>query len=306
MQSGRMANNGATSLRMGRRCLTTYEQSDSPGHVCVQVPLQLIRRLNMGALGCTYGCAPRMTKGGSRGAWAAISISENKDKWEMFFHSLHNKSRKDKYNRARLLRQKICDQVLHKVFGEHSLDNAYAEIDLGSHHHGINGATVSDILHTLQAGTIPRLVKTIIGVMTDSQKSVIDSLVEELFSGGNNRSSERMLFPRVSFTRGFSSLTLLNAEGKTGQLFVIAALLQLKRGREVLSIRFAPDFDSKRENHARKGQKNKERKRDIDEEDEWENEVDDTVPVDVACERSEGSSVCSDPGGGKWTVGSPT
>jgi hypothetical protein len=30
-QSGRTANNGATSLRMGRRCLTTYEDSDSPG-----------------------------------------------------------------------------------------------------------------------------------------------------------------------------------------------------------------------------------------------------------------------------------
>jgi hypothetical protein len=102
-QSGRMANNGATSLRMGRRCLTTYEDSDSPGHVCVQVPSRLIRRLNMGALGCEYGRAPLLARGNSRGAWAAISISENRDRWVAFFSSIPTKSTKDKYNRARLL-----------------------------------------------------------------------------------------------------------------------------------------------------------------------------------------------------------
>jgi hypothetical protein len=186
--------------------------------------------------------------------------------------------------------------VLHKVLGEHSLDNAYADVNLGSHHHGINGATVSDILHTLQAGTIPRLVKTIIGIMTDSQKALIDRLVEELFSGGNNRSSERMLFPRVSFTRGFPSLTLLDVEGKTGQLFVIAALLQLERGMEVLASRFAKDFDSRRANHAKRGKKKAERHPHVDEVEGGNSEdvADDAVLYNMCSMGSEGSSSLSE------------
>jgi hypothetical protein len=156
---------------------------------------------------------------------------------------------------------------------------------------------VSDILHTLQAGTIPRLVKTIIGVMTDSQKTLIDRLIEEVFSGGNNRSSERMLFPRVLFTRGFSSLTLLNAEGKTGQLFVIAALLQLERDKEVLASRFAKDFDSRRDNHAKRGKKKAERQQQVDEDEQRVDEANDTVQFDICCGGSEGSSSYSDAGG---------
>jgi hypothetical protein len=214
-----------------------------------------------------------------------------------FLSSIPTKSKRDKYNRARLLRQKICDQVLHRVFGKHSLDNAYTDVDLGSHHHGIkNGATVSDILHTLQTGTIPRLVKTIIGVMTDSQKTLVNRLVEELVSGGNNRSSERMLFPRVLFTRVFSFLTLLNAEGKTGQLFVITALLQLERGKEVLASKFAKDFDSRRDNHAKRGKKKAERQQHVDEVEQDADEANDTVQYDMCCVGSEGSSSCSEVG----------
>jgi hypothetical protein len=118
----------------------------------------------MGALGCEYGCAPLLARVNSRSAWAAISISKNRDRWVAFLSSIPTKSKKDKYDRARLLRQKICDQVLHKVFGEHSLDNAYAEVDLGSHHHGING-TIPPGKHYFQSaselsigGTMVRLL----------------------------------------------------------------------------------------------------------------------------------------------------
>jgi hypothetical protein len=237
----------------------------------------------MGALGCEYSCAPLLARETAGGHGQQYLSARTWIDGSLFSSSIPTKLTKDKYNRAQLLQQKICNQVLHKVFGEHSLDNAYAEVDLGSHHHGINGATVSDILHTLQAGTTPRLVKTIIGVMTDSQKNLIDRLVEELFSGGNNRRSERILFPRVSFTRGFSSLTLLNAEGKPGQLFVIAALLQLERGKEVLASRFAKDFDSRRDNHAKRGKKKAERQQQVDEDEQQVDEANDTVQFDMGC-----------------------
>jgi hypothetical protein len=62
-----------------------------------------------------------------------------------------------------------------------------------------------------------------------------------------NRSSERNAYPRVSFTRGYTQLTMLSADERVGQLFVLALLLQTKPGRDVLRPRFETGFDSRRD-----------------------------------------------------------
>ena len=93
---------------------------------------------------------------------------------------------------------------------------------------------------------MPKLLKVFYGMMGDKQRTQVDDLVQAMFCEGHNRSSERNSYPRVSFTRGYTQLTMLSADERVGQLFVLSVLLQTESGRWVLEPRFQLDFDKKR------------------------------------------------------------
>ena len=224
LQEGRVSNKTKSSVRMTRRCLTTYEDSIKSPHSCRIISKTILRKLCLGALGCDHH-NPRNTN------------------WLEFLNIQKTINEKNMYEKALSLRKRICDDVLHKVYGSHSIDNAYHDIDFGITINGIHTATATDILHTMDSGITPAYTKILIGMLTDSQKTLIDSYVQELFCEGKNRSSQRQEFPRVTFTRGFCSLTLLNAEAKRGRLFVLAILFQLREGRKLLSPRYDNNFD---------------------------------------------------------------
>jgi hypothetical protein len=137
--------------------------------------------------------------------------------------------------------------TLHRVFGSHAVDNAFFGFDFGCNLEGIFRATLTDILHTIEEGTIPKFLKVFYGLMGDKQRARVDNLVESLFGqGNNNRSSERHSYAKVSFIKGHTQLTRLSANERLSQLFVLAVLLQTKEGRSVLGPRFALNFDEKR------------------------------------------------------------
>ena len=105
----------------------------------------------------------------------------------------------------RKLRQKLCERILHKVFGCHVVDNAFFGLSMGSNKNGIFRACLADILHTIEEGVIPKLLKVVYETMTDTQRVQIDDYVEYLFGGRHNRSGERESYPRVSFVRDILS-----------------------------------------------------------------------------------------------------
>ena len=249
--TGRMGDYGSTTPRLCRRCLTEFARGGDSVHVCVPVCATTIEYLSMAALGCTYGIhrLPDSTEAVETGRYlrfATIPISEQFEHWVAFLNNIPTKTTRRKYIRLRNMRQKICDLILHKVYGSHVVDNAYFGLDCGSNQNGIFRASLTDILHTIQEGLVPKLLKVFYGLMGDKQRAEIDELVHYLFCEGHNRSGERHLYPRVSFTRGYTQLTMLSADERVGQLFVLSLLLQIKAGREVLTPRFAIDFDTQR------------------------------------------------------------
>ena len=103
-------------------------------------------------------------------------------------------------------------------------------------------------MHTLEEGIIPIVIHCLIDPLTDSKKKELDDLVTKLLGSSSqvNKSGDRHLFPRVSFTRGFCSLSLLTADERVGQLFIISMLLLSSSGKSILQGRFSLDFDEKR------------------------------------------------------------
>jgi hypothetical protein len=237
--TSRMADYGRTTPRLSRRCLTEFARGADSVHVCCPVSTKTIEYLSMAALGCTYGVRslPNSVEDENTNArylrFASIPISEQFEHWVEFLKTLPTKNIKQKYIRIRKLRQKLCDRILHQVYGSHVVDNAFFGLNFGRNQNGIFRATLTDILHTIQEGVVPKLLQVFYGLMGDKQRTEVDDLVQALFCEGHNRSGERNSYPRVSFTRGYTQLTMLSADERVGQLFVLALLLQTKEGREV-------------------------------------------------------------------------
>jgi hypothetical protein len=59
------------------------------------------------------------------------------------------------------------------------------------------------------------------------------------------------LYPRISFSGGYSSLTQLSADEKVGKLFALAIVAETPVGREILSQRCDPGFDLCKKKRAR-------------------------------------------------------
>jgi hypothetical protein len=103
-------------------------------------------------------------------------------------------------------------------------------------------------MHSFESGILNHVISILLHPLPGNDVKKIDKCVETLWSnGGGNRSSFARLFPRVSFNRGFCSLTLLSSSERVGQLFVVALLMNTTSGRTLFANRFANDFDERRE-----------------------------------------------------------
>ena len=239
----RVSDNSGSSPRFSRRCLCTFLESDNPVHRCHPICSRLVRKLSMGALGVTYGIQDEETTASMQ---SVIDQSQNLANWKNFIDNLEPRSRRKKAVTARKRRSLICDAVLHKVLGSHALINGFHGIDFGPLQNGIERATLTDILHTIEEGLVPMILKVFFGCMSESNRSAIDHYVTETFSTTKNRSCERGNYPRVTFRQGYTKLTRLGASERLGQLFLLSIILQTEEGKVLLKHRFAEDFDSKR------------------------------------------------------------
>jgi hypothetical protein len=277
---GKFMNYKKSSVRMGRRCLTCYEDSDNAPHECVRVNGRQIHRLQMASLGCLYGqphdemAINQANRGGHRnlgheseraagptnGRTTTIQPSTNLEAWEAVVRG-KTKSQLATIRAFRKVRETVSTRILREIYGSHSFLSALDGVDFGANRDGEHRATVSDVMHTIEEGLIPKLLEVFYGLMPTSTREAIDGLVEDLFSRGRNRSCERDSFPKVAFTRGYTSLTLLSAGERVGQLFVLAILLNIPKGKELLDPRFCSDFDEERAKRSRHDDAPSERKR---------------------------------------------
>ena len=246
-------NKSSSSIRITRRCLTPYDESDCCPHKCVPFPQHHVHRLSMGYLGVTHGepSAGQATEYqmGQPQPMGLIGcpVSPNLEHYKSVLDRLTSTTKRNSLIRIRRFRESLCGEILKKVYGAHPAFNAFQDVDFGSNPHGITKATVSDILHVIEEGIVPRLMEILFEPLSDTPKTHIDNYVSSMFSSGvRNKTGEKHNLPRMSFTNGYTSLTQLTANERVGQLFVLSILLHSSHGKDLISKRFELDFDEQR------------------------------------------------------------
>ena len=136
-----------------------------------------------------------------------------------------------------------------KVLGSHAVRNAFFPLDFGSEY-GIFGHTFADIMHVLEEGIFKYLLSVFLEPLSATVSGDLDNLVTKLLGSKANRCHGMRLFPRVNFTRGFTRLTLLSSEERTGELLALVIVLQTDEVKAILLDRFTPGFDERRKSRA--------------------------------------------------------
>jgi hypothetical protein len=242
---GRVQSRNSSSMRLCRACHIPQVVSDDSGHCCKYLIQKHMERIIISALG------PE----------SDISNPAYQNKWEAFVNEMivnfgastatQKTVLRRKYDSALQRRKDICTQILRVVLGSHVVDNAFFRLNCGNNPRGVFGATATDPMHAVEEGILPNLVEVLIDPLPNSAKVTLDALVETLFSKSSNRSSQRSLYPRISFSGGYSSLTQLSADEKVGKLFALAIVAETPVGREILSQRCDPGFDLRKKKRAR-------------------------------------------------------
>jgi hypothetical protein len=185
--------------------------------------------------------------------------------WNLHLSTLPTLTEKRRHVAGAKRRVNIATNILNKALGTHKVRNAFFSLDCGSPY-GIFGHTLADLMHCLEEGIIKYLLGVFLDPLSISIKESLDDLVTLLLSAKANRCFGRRLFPRLNFTRGYSRLTLLSSEERTGAFLALILVLVTDRGQAILGDRFAPRFDEKRKERARQFKGGKKRTRDDEEE----------------------------------------
>jgi hypothetical protein len=232
--------------------------ADIVPHVCVKFPDKIQHKLMMAALGVFY-CRSQREK----------YRCDNLQRWVEASSSPPSPFTPYDMKCFRKTRETVSDEILWRCLGSHCVLNAFNGVDFG---YGgcVHSATVADVMHSFESGLVKIVLELLLHPLPPSNVGMIDSLVEKSF-GSSNRSSASRDYPRVSFTRGFCSLTLLSSSERVGQLFVVALLLNTPQGKDLFQNRFSATFDSAR--NARKSSFAKKRKMEQDSSSESDSEL---------------------------------
>jgi hypothetical protein len=83
--------------------------------------------------------------------------------------------------------QKIAQDILYNVLGQHKLDNAFFQISFGDSLGGIFGSTPTYIMHALEEGIIEYITDTFLTPMTDTMAAMLDAYVEKILGPTSSR-----------------------------------------------------------------------------------------------------------------------
>ncbi len=132
--------------------------------------------------------------------------------------------------------QKEAENKLHKL-STHRCINSFHNVCFGGDTLGILGATPTDLMHAFLEGVMTYAIRVFAAQLTPKQKASVDAVVDVIFIK-ENRTSERRNFPRVSYAKGITNLTLLTADEWGGVAFTLLILSMMERGRAALGITF--------------------------------------------------------------------
>ena len=116
----------------------------------------------------------------------------------------------------------------------HQVDNAFHSITMGGPSNGIFTATPPDMLHVVRKGIMERLVRAILDQMTPTENATLDRMAHHYHATQRQRC--KMLYPKMSFTSGFTNLSYVQAHEWVGILFLLVTLAQTNEGWRLLDI----------------------------------------------------------------------
>ena len=104
-------------------------------------------------------------------------------------------------------REKALTQLFN--LSTHNVYSAFFDIDFGANPYGIISAATPDLMHMFELGILKYILRIFIDSMPPALRAKVDKLMDKLFVG--TRSTEKKDSLWYDFTRGATSLTLLNA-----------------------------------------------------------------------------------------------
>ena len=126
-------------------------------------------------------------------------------------------------------RKKACSQLFD--LSTHNVYNAFFDIDFGSNPFGIITAATPDLMHMFELGILKYILRIFIDTMPPRIRAQVDEHMDKMFVG--TRSSEKKESLRYDFTRGATSLTLLNAHHWPGLTMAFMVMLLTKEGQGI-------------------------------------------------------------------------
>ena len=141
------------------------------------------------------------------------------------------------------LRMKIVQTILHRVFSQHVVDNAFFKV-LFDDPCGIFGLRFTEIMHCLEEGLYPYILKAFLGPLSIATKNKLDKLAKLIVN--QSRPGMRDQYPEINLTKGFCNLSTLSADRRVGRVFLLMIIAETPAGRALLQKRCDKNFDAER------------------------------------------------------------
>ena len=212
--------NRTTSPRLSRGCHCPQQTADDCMYHC-----KFIRQVSIECL-----------------VVAALGPSPDSPQWENYINSLGSNQARKTADGALQIRKRIAKSILREVYGQHVADLVWFHVDQGPNPRGCFGSTPVDPMHAFEEGIVPNILSVILDPLADSVKSNLDALALGIVAG--NRWDKD--YPRMNFSGGFSSLTLLTADEKVGKMLLLWIIMHTTLGKDIISKRCSPTFDLQR------------------------------------------------------------
>ena len=201
--------NRTTSPRLSRGCHCPQHTADDSMHHC-----KFIRQSSMECL-----------------VVAALGPSPDSVTWENYINSLGSQKARKSVDAALQIRKRMAQSILRDVYGQHVVDLVWFHVDQGPNPRGCFGSTPVDPMHAFEEGIVPNIMSVILDPLPDSAKTNLDALALSIVSA--NRWDKD--YPRMNFSGGFSSLTLLTADEKVGKMLLLWLTMHTTLGKDIMS-----------------------------------------------------------------------
>jgi len=236
--------------RICRACDVTPEESDDPYHEC--------RFLSMSDLNAKSRLALGLYKPKEYGLELQLEGLSNNEQEDLKIEAHNNL----------------------KQLSQHMHINAFEDVWLGSNTYGLLESLPHDMIHAFLHGVLMYVIEVIMSPLNPTEKYKLDKIVDEIVVPV--RSSVKKHFPRCSFSRGITNLSLLTADERAGVAFVLALVAASRPGSEMLR-RASTRIDNARQKQQKVNAEMDEDCNLIDSSDEEEDEEEEDVFAESLC-----------------------